>query len=347
MAAACRGVDVVGRPLEQRHDLLRPQVRPNAENERGRGRYLRRGERRPLGTEVGGRAARVALIGAGRVVGGERARERREDPLSRCGDVDVEGVAVREGRDGAVPRQGADAQDVGQGRRVVRIGPGRARRLRAVPDRGDDDSAFAERVLHRRLLERRVRVAARVDRIADAAEAQVDHTRALVCRPADRGNLGAERHGAARRYDLRDDEPRVERHPRDPLAVVERRSDQAGDEGSMTLRVPVRRAADEAPRRDDLADEVGMRAVDPRVDDGHLDRREVGVGRGRPVVEGAVLLQVPLPAAERIAGRERRRTGRGDERAAEGDEQRESHQPSGSDAEVPATRPRPGASRAR
>ena len=62
-------------------------------------------------------------------------------------------------------------------------------------------------------------------------------------------------------------------------------------------------APDEGTRQEDAAREVGMRDVDPGVDDRDLDRRETNWRLG-PKIEGAVLLQVPLLRGKRIGRHE-------------------------------------------
>ena len=133
----------------------------------------------------------------------QRARKRREDVLTRGGEVVVEDVAVREHRHCAGTGQRADADHVRQRGRVARERPGAGRvRLVRVPDRGDEHGALAVRVLDRALLELRVGVAGGVERVADTAEAEVDHLRAVGRRPADRGRLRRERDRPVRTDDL-------------------------------------------------------------------------------------------------------------------------------------------------
>ena len=94
------------------------------------------------------------------------------------------------------------------------------------------------------------------------------------------------------------------RQARDPDAVVRLRGDQAGHERSVALRVDGGGPGDEALRGGDPAAQLGMGAVDTRVD--HRDphggeRRQLGPG-----VERTVLGRVPLPRQERIVRHERR-----------------------------------------
>ena len=137
-----------------------------------------------------------------------------------------------------------------------------------------------------------------VERVADAAEAHVDHARALVDRPADRLHLGLDRDRAVGRHDLRHEQLGRRRQAGDADAVVRLRGDQPGDEGSVALLVDGRRAADEALRLEDPAGQIGVAAVDARVDHRHERRRERRLGV--PGVVRPVLRQVPLPRGERV-----------------------------------------------
>src|SRR5207244_10821798 len=101
------------------------------------------------------------------------------DALAGRGDVVVERVAVRELRHAAGVREGADADHVGQRRRVARVRPGRRVRLVGVADGGNEDGSALRGVGNRVRLLARVRVALGVRGIAEAAEAEVDHLRAL------------------------------------------------------------------------------------------------------------------------------------------------------------------------
>jgi hypothetical protein len=104
----------------------------------------------------------------------------------------------------------------------------------------------------------------RIHGIANTAEAQVDHLRAAVDCPADRPGLRVERNGAVRANDLRDEQPGRERQTGDALCIVHPRRDQAGDESPVSLRVLVRRAADEGVGSSDPATaKLGMLSVDP------------------------------------------------------------------------------------
>src|SRR5206468_4646832 len=87
-------------------------------------------------------------------------------------------------------------------------------------------------------------------------------------------------------------------------------------------------ATDEALRGHDPTLELGMPQIDPRVDHGHSDRGELRkVG---PVVEGAVLRQVPLARGQRVVrhedGRCARRAGQ-----EQGDQRRECQPGAGHD----------------
>ena len=151
---------------------------------------------------------------------GQRARERREDVLARGRDVVVDGVAVRERRRRAAPRQRAHPEHVRERRRVAREAPRRPGRLVRVADGGDDDGAVLHRVRDRLLLEPRVRVAARVARVAEAAEADVDDPRAVVDGPADRTRLRLDRDRPARvRRPWRRRAPRTGRGRRCPTSL--------------------------------------------------------------------------------------------------------------------------------
>ncbi len=163
LRAAGRGARVVGAPLEQPGDLLGLQRRVLPEEERGGGRDLRRGERRPdrVAELVGPQSEYGRSAHPGRRLD-ELPRNRREDRVARRGDVVVDRVAVRVVGHRAVLAHGADADHVRQRRRVVRELPRRRRRLRPVSDRCDHDDALRVRVLDSRLLERRVRVELRV-----------------------------------------------------------------------------------------------------------------------------------------------------------------------------------------
>ena len=117
-------------------------------------------------------AVGVRVVGAAGAVVDEGLRDRREDVVAGCGEVVVDRVAVRVGRHRAVAANGADADHVRQGRGIVREAPRRRGRLRPVSDRGDDHDALRVGVFDRGLLERRIRVELRVERVTDAAEAR-------------------------------------------------------------------------------------------------------------------------------------------------------------------------------
>src|SRR4029450_2055453 len=109
--------------------------------------------------------------------------------------------------------------------------------------------------------------------VANAAEAEVDHPRALLHCPADRPGLGLRRDRAVGLDDLRDHEPSGRRDSGDARAVVRDRGDLARDEGPVAELV-AHRPADEALPRDDSAAELWMADGEPRVDAGDAD----GVG---------------------------------------------------------------------
>ena len=243
------------------------------------------------------------------------ARDRREDRVAGRGDVVVDRVAVRVVGDRAVLLQRADADHVRQRRRVVRVRPRRLRRLRPVADGSDDHRALRVRVVDRRLLERRVRVDPRVERVAHPAEAEVDDARAVIDGPVDCVDLGLQRHRAVGLHDLRDEQLRVERDSGDAVAVERARGDLAGHERPVTLGVAPRRAAGEALRQQDASDELRMAAVDSRVDHRDLHRSELRLRR--PEIPGLVLLQVPLLRRERLGVVEREGRRRHYERSGE------------------------------
>jgi hypothetical protein len=185
---------------------------------------------------------------------------------------------------------------------IARERPRPARRLVGIADGRDDDHPARDGVLDRGGLEWREGVPLRVERVPDAAEAEVDHARAGVDGPAHRGDLGLERDRAVGAHDLADEQLRAEGDPGRPLGVVERR-DHARDEGPVALLVGGRAAADEAPCRSDPVAELGMLGVDAGVD--HGDERAGERRRLRPRRERADVLEVPLARIERVCGRER------------------------------------------
>ena len=100
----------------------------------------------------------------------------------------------------------ADAENVRERRRVAGVAPRLGRRAVRVPNRRHDEDALADRVLDGRGLEPRVRVLARIVRIADAAEAHVDDARAAIDRPVDRASLRVRRDRPVGAHDLGDQE---------------------------------------------------------------------------------------------------------------------------------------------
>src|SRR5581483_543717 len=97
------GVRVGRRPLEDGGHLVGGERGLDGEQHRRGGGHLGRGEGGALGRAVLlGAAARVALLRAPRVLGGELPRQRGQDRLARSGDVVEDRVAVREGRRRAV-----------------------------------------------------------------------------------------------------------------------------------------------------------------------------------------------------------------------------------------------------
>ena len=335
---------VVGAALDEVPDLVGGQRRVDSEQERGGCAHLRRGERRADRVAELERPAVGVRVGAARVVGDEVRRDRREHVVARRGDVDVHRVAVRVVRDGSVATHSRDADHVRERSGIRRVPPRCRRRLRAVPDRRDDDGAFRVRVLDGGALERRVGVERRVERVAHAAEAEVDDACALVDGPADPGDLGGERDVAVGGDDLRDDQSCVEREAGHPDPVRRVGGDLAGDERPVSLLVVVRRAADERLRRDDASGEVGMRSVDAGVDDRDLDRREAR--HRRPERPGLVVVEVPLLGGVGLGVGERGRDGRDDERRKR-DEEREPSHCTVNGADRPTATPWPGAARTR
>ena len=124
---------------------------------------------------------------------------RREDRRPGAARSLYTRVAVRVVGDRPVLAERAHAEHVWKRRRVVGERPRRRGRLRRRSHGGDDDRAVRIRVLDSGLLERRVRVKARVERVTDTAEAEVDHPRAVVDRPADRARFGLSGRSVRRR----------------------------------------------------------------------------------------------------------------------------------------------------
>src|SRR5262249_50905596 len=160
-------------------------------------------------------------------------------------------------------------------------------RVVAVPDRGDDEHAVAGRVPDSRGLRGRVGVDGRVERVADGAEAEVDHTRAVVDLPANRLRLDVRVDRLVRADDLGDRTLGREGDPGNPLAVARSRRDLPRDEGPVADLV-VDRAADEAPCERDLPYELGMAEVDAGVDDPDQHRVQHGQNCTGPEVERVV-----------------------------------------------------------
>ena len=94
--------------------------------------------------------------------------------------------------------------------------------------------------------------------------------------------------------------------PAMPMPLSQLGRDHPGHDRPVPLRV-VRGAADEAPRRDDAARQLGVPAVDARVDHGHPDRGERR--QHRPQLERARPGEVPLLDRERIGRGQRPRGG--------------------------------------
>ena len=140
-------------------------------------------------------------------------------------------------------------------------------------------------------------------RIAEAAEAEVDHPGPVVDRPADRLRLCDRRDSAVGADDLRDQQLGGEGDAGDPLPVAERRGDDPGDERAVALAVRDL-AADEALRERHPAGELRMLDVEAGVDYSNPH----GTQRGRkvdPVVECMDRAEVPLLGRQRVVGDER------------------------------------------
>ena len=149
-------------------------------------------------------------------------------------------------------------------------------------------------------LELRERVAIRVQRVAQAAETQIDHAGFVQDHPADRLRLRLDVDHVPANDHLRDEQLGRRGHPGDPGGVVHRGRDQPGHERAVSFEVDHRRAADETLRLDDLVRELGMgRDVDTRVDDGDPDRLQI-LRRGIPVVERPCSTEVPLLDGQRV-----------------------------------------------
>jgi hypothetical protein len=146
-------------------------------------------------------------------------------------------------------------------------------------------------------------------------------------------------------HDLRDHELRVEGEAGDPEAVRRVGCDLACDERPVTLRVSVRRAADERPSGDDTAHQVGMPSVDARVD--HCDAHGKQLGRGLPERPRVVLVEIPLLRRERLGVVEGEGRRRQDERERRDCERERPSHGTAIDAETPAASPCPGAQRTR
>ena len=114
----------------------------------------------------------------------------------------------------------------------------------------------------------------------ETGEREVDDTRMLVGRPADRVRNRARFEGVAAAAYACDEQPRVGCDPVDPLSVAVDRADQARNRGAVRAFGVQRLAAPEPPRADDPAGEVRVFPIDARVDDRDLHRCERGQ-RGR------------------------------------------------------------------
>ena len=262
--------------------------------------------------EVVRAAIGVALVLAERVDRRQRARQGRVDLLARRGDVVVDAVAVGELRHVAGRSERAHADDVGERRRIAREGPGRLRRLVRVADSRDEHRAAADRVVDRARLDLRERVPAWVERIAQAADREVDHPCAGVDGPPDRLGLVAHVDRLIRARDLRDHQLRRKRDSGDAFVVVQGGADHPGDEGAVSFLVGERAPTDPAPglRPDSRPWKLRVAAVEPRVDDRHahgIEHRQVGLER----VERVVLRQVVLLRREWVAREEPAAYGQG------------------------------------
>ena len=292
-------------------------------------------------------AARVALLDAGGEQRRQRAREQREDVHPGRGQVDVAVVAVREARHAAQAPVGPDAEHVWERGRVARPRPRLLRRVVAVANSRDDERSLPDGELDRPLLGPGEAVDARVARVARAAEAEVDHARALLNGPADRARLRPRRDRAVVADDLRHHQARRRREARDPRRVVRDRRDLARDERAVTEGVD-NSAADEAAVGDDAVLQLGMAEIDAGVD--HRDPYREQLLGGVEGVKRVVAAEVPLAREVLVV---RRRRERGTRRPRDGQRERGDGQQAPhacttvSTGERPAAKPLPATTRAR
>ena len=155
-------------PASRRRRCARAARRPARDEASGPRRAAARPRPRPAAPRTTCRSRRGTRTARSPSTDGRRS-PGRDGSTSCCGIVEniaspgrgevvVDRVAIRVVGHRAVLADRADADHVRQRGGVVREVPRRRRRLRAVPDRRDDDDALRVRVLDRRLLERRVRV---------------------------------------------------------------------------------------------------------------------------------------------------------------------------------------------
>jgi hypothetical protein len=177
---------------------------------------------------------------------------------------------------------------------------GRRRILEAVPDCGDDDRPVSVCVAHRGRLERRKGVLVGIARIAEAADAEVDHAGAVLHRPADRAGLGLDVDEVVGVDNLGNEQLGGGRHAGDSGSVVEGGRDHTRDERAVPLLVDPGRTADEGLSLGDFVHELRVGGVDARVD--HRDAHRSERGRRIPVVERAGHVEMPLALRKRVVG---------------------------------------------
>ena len=299
--------DVRRRPLEDVDHLVRLERRVQREENCGGRSDLWRCERRPRGVaELVGAAVRVALVRTRGAHCGERARQRRKDVLAGRRHVVVDAVAVGEGGDVSRRRQRADAEHVRECGRIAGVRPGALRRLVGVPDGGDEHCPVPHGVVNRVRLDLGERIQPRVERVAQAADRQVDHAGADVDRPPDGLRFVSHVDRLVGARDLRDHELGGKCHPCNALVVVDRRCDLSGHERPVALLVGERAAADPAARLPDvLPRELRMAAVEAGVYDRDADGVDDGQLRAERV-ERVILPEVVLVRHEWIRRREAR-----------------------------------------
>ena len=189
---------------------------------------------------------------------------------------------------------------MGERRRIAGERPWRLRCVIGVPDRRDEDGAAADRVVDRARLDTRERVALGTERIAQAADRQVDDARTGIDRPTDGLGFVAHVDRLIGARDLGDDQLCGKSHAGDALVVVDGCRDHSCDEGAVALLIGVRPSPDPAPGQPDPGAELRVTAVDARVDDRHAHRVHDWKLR-REGIEGVVLSEVVLLRGERVS----------------------------------------------